>query len=189
GFSPSEKFDPECINPAYPHQLMAFAYNAKAYAAAEKGVSLQASLRWVAQAKAHAAQIPDESLRQSVMSAIWDTHACVVVRQGKIDDALRLYEKSLEVEADPEVYWHMAQALDRKEAMPGDPLVRLGFVQNAIDCCRMATKLDPWNRFGPEADILKGRLESRSAAIEAQMMAPAPVAVVNGSPVPAKAAT
>jgi tetratricopeptide (TPR) repeat protein len=166
GHPPTDLMCPDCINTAYPDALLAWAYNAKAYAAAEKAVALAESHEWVAEAKAYANKVTDKASQLELLAAIWDTEGWILVREGDFDGAMPLFQKALAISATADRYWHLAVALDRKAASTQDPTTQIKAVRDAVECCERVNDLDLWEKFSPGARLLKTRLEHRLEKID-----------------------
>jgi tetratricopeptide (TPR) repeat protein len=166
GQARTEKLCQDGLNPSYPDELLASAYNAKAYAAAGKGVAFAESHDWVAKAKTHTAEIADPDAQLALRGAVWDTEGWVLVREGNVDEAIPLFQKALAIGATADRYWHLAVALDRKAVAISDPKMQLEAARRAVECCRQVIPLDLWNMFSADANELRARLESRIAAVD-----------------------
>lgn len=107
------------------------------------------------------ARLPGEW--SNLQAALLGAEGWIAHKRGNVDDAIRLLEESLGVEADPEVYLHLARAYAAKAARAKTEAARARLVERAISACGQA-RADASGQYAAEADELLARLEPAPAA-------------------------
>lgn len=100
----------------------------------------------------------------SLRAALIAGRGWVAFKRGRLDEAIRLLEEALGIEADPEVYLHLAYAYEAKARRARSDAARARLVDRATRACRRVLD-DALGLYGAEAEALLSRLQRADAAL------------------------
>ncbi len=152
------------VDPTDPWPLgfvVPWAYWALARSYADRDIRLDDAEQHLREAEECLARLSGEWA--NLQAALLGVEGWIAHKRGNADEAIRLLEASLGVEADPEVYLHLARAYAAKGARAKTEGARARLVERAIAACGQA-RADASGQYAAEADELLARLDPAPAA-------------------------